>query len=167
MIVYDNQFNANEWFIIIGLGIGIVTTMILPKRFPIKISIVFFMCGIYSGFFFDHSLSVQPVSFYDVNDNSSYQFFDFLSYLTFGPFSYLYFYFFDWFNFKNKYIPIYILMWSFICLGFEWCATYVGVYHYQHGYSMYYSFSIYLLVLSSWLFLYFRYYGKSSVTLTK
>lgn len=157
MIVYDNHFNLNEWFIIIGLCIGITTVIILPKRFPKKTAIVFFVCGIYTGFFFDHSVSVQPVSFYDVNDNSSYQFMDFLSYLSFGPLSYLFFYIFDKLRPKSK--PLYILIWSLISLGIEWLATHAGVYHYRHGYKLYYSFPIYLIVQSCWLVLYDRFRG--------
>lgn len=161
MIVYDNHFNGNEWFIIIGLCLGIITLIILPKRFPRKVAILFIICGVYSGFFFDHSLSVEPVSFYDVNDKSSYQIFDFLSYLTYGPCSYLFFYLFDFFR-PSKAIPIYILIWSFVSTGLEWCAHHFGVYHYRHGYNLYYSFIIYLIVQSCWLVLYFRFSGRNT-----
>jgi hypothetical protein len=158
MKVYDNQFNSNEWFIIIGLCIGIIVTLFLPKRFPSKTAIVFFMCGIFTGFFFDHSLSVEPVSFYDVNDNSSYQFMDFLSYVTFGPYSYLFFYIYD--CLRPKSASLYILISSFISITIEWFAHYSGVYHYSHGYKIFYSFPIYLFVQSCWLILYFRYHGS-------
>ncbi len=155
MKVYDNQFNSNEWFIIVGLTIGILTMIFLPKRFPMKISIVYFTCGVFTGFFFDHSLSVIPVSFYDVNDNSSYQFIDFVSYISYGPVSYMFFYFFD--RLKRISIPTYILLWSLISTGLEGAAVYFDVFHYRYGYKLYYSFPIYLIVQSIWLVLYFRY----------
>jgi uncharacterized membrane protein len=160
MKVYDNQFNSNEWFVIIGLCIGVIVTLYLPKRFSRKAAIVFFMCGIFTGFFFDHSLSVEPVSFYDVNDKSSYQFMDFLSYVSFGPYSYLFFYIYD--RFRPKSAFLYILISSIISIAVEWFAHYLGVYHYRHGYKIFYSFPIYLLVQSCWLVLYFRYYGSKS-----
>ncbi|MDQ0198233.1 hypothetical protein J2S10_001374 [Neobacillus ginsengisoli] len=160
MNVYDNHFNSNEWFIVVGLCIGTITLFFLPKRFPRKTSIVFFTCGVFSGFFFDHSLSVEPVNFYDVNDNSSYQFIDFLSYVTYGPLSYLFFYFFD--RLRPVSIPIYILIWSLISLGMEWSATYFGVFHYRHGYKLFYSLPIYLIVQSCWIVLYHRYHGSNS-----
>lgn len=157
MIVYDNRFNGNEWFIIAGLIVGISIMYFLPKRFPKKISIVFFMCGVFSGFFFDHSLSVEPVDYYDVNDKSTYQIMDFLSYVSYGPISYFFFYFYD--RLKPSSSLLYILIWSFISVGLEWCAEKVGVFHYKHGYQLYYSFPIYLLVNSCWTLLYYRYHG--------
>lgn len=160
MIVYDNRFNSNEWFIILGLCIGITVLFFLPKRFPPKTAIVFFMCGVFTGFLFDHSLSVQPVSFYDVNDNSSYQFIDFLSYITYGPFSYMFFHFYD--RLRPKSIPLYILIWTLISYGTEWCAHYAGVFHYRHGYKIYYGIPIYLAVQSLWVFFYHRYHGANA-----
>ncbi len=160
MIVYDDHFNANEWSVLIGLLIGTLIVLFFPKRFSNKVTIVFIMCGIFSGFFFDHTVSVQPVSFYDVNDKSTYQFIDFISYLTFGPICYLYLYIFDRVPFFWRKKPIYILMWSFIYIGMEFCAVLAGVYHYNHGYKIYYSFPIYLIVSSAWLVVYYRYHNQ-------
>ena len=154
MIVYDHHFNWNEWSILIGCFLGLIVIRLLPKRFPLKTSIVFFMCGVYSGFFFDHSLSVEPVSFYDVNDKSSYQLIDFISYLTFGPASYIFFYIYD--RYKKISAPIYILLWAFFDIGLEWYSSRIGIYHYRHGYSLYFSFPIYLIVNSSWIAFYNR-----------
>lgn len=156
--VYDHHFNLNEWFIIGGLIIGISIMLFLPKRFPRNTSILFFTCGVYSGFFFDHSLSVQPVSFYDVNDSSSYQFMDFLSYLSYGPISYFFFYFYD--RLRPSSSLFYILIWSLISIVLEGCAVKAGVFHYRFGYKLYYSFPIYLLVKSCWLYLYYRVHGN-------
>ncbi|MGV3466071.1 MAG: hypothetical protein ACO1OT_12355 [Heyndrickxia sp.] len=154
MTVYDNQFNANEWSILLGLLIESILLFVIPKRFPRKISIVIFTCGVFSGFLFDHSLSVEPVSFYDVNDKSTYQLFDFLSYLTYGPICYLFFYMYD--RMKRKSATIYILIWSLISVGIEWYAVHFGVFHYRNGYKIYYSFLIYLIVQSCWMVLYKR-----------
>jgi len=160
MIVYDTHFNSNEWFIITSLSIGIITLIFIPKRFPRKTAILFFMCGVFTGFFFDHSLSVEPVSFYDVNDKSTYQFIDFLSYISYGPLSYLFFHIYDRFQPRSK--PLYILIWALISLGGEWCATRAGVFHYRHGYNLYFSFPIYLLVQSIWIGFYYRICGSHS-----
>jgi hypothetical protein len=155
MKIYDKHFNGNEWFIISEFCMGIALILFLPKRFPRKVSLVFFMCGVYSGFLFDHSLSVEPVNFYDVNDASTYQFIDFVSYFCFGPYSYLFFYVLDYFNLKRPFIPLYILFWAIFSIIMEYCSHKMGVYHYRHGYSIFYSFPIYLIVLSSWFILYY------------
>jgi hypothetical protein len=160
MTIYDDHFNSNEWFILIGLFIGCLIIFLLPKRFPKRLSILFFTCGVYSGFFFDHSLSVQPVSFYNVNDKSTYQFFDFLSYVSFGPVSYMYFYFYD--KLKPASPPLYIFIWAIIYLAIEGLSDIFGVYHYQHGYKIYYSFIIYLIVNSFWIGFYKRFHETKS-----
>lgn len=154
MKVYDTHFNANEWFIIAGFCVGYLTLLILPKRFPAKVTMVFVLCGIYSGFFYDHSLSVEPVDFYDVNDSSAYQFIDFISYLMFGPWSYLYFYVWDRLDLKYRFAPIGIFLWAAMSWGFEKLALLCHVYHYKNGFELSYSFPIYLVTISGWSLLY-------------
>lgn len=154
MIIYDTSFNANEWFIIVSLCIGFACMVLFPKRFSRQVFAVFFMCGVYSGFFFDHSLSVEPISFYDVNDVSKFQVMDFFSYFMYGPFSYFFFYIYDLLQPRSPLIPVYILTWALTSVGVEWLAKTLGVFHYLHGYQLAYSFPIYLLVQSCWIALY-------------
>lgn len=160
MRVYDHSFNGNEWFILSGLFIEILILVFIPKRFPLKTAIAFFMCGVFVGFLFDHSLSVQPVSFYDVNDSSSYQLMDFISYITYGPISYLFFHFYD--RYRSIPAPLYVLITALFSICLEWLSDLMGVFHYQHGYTLYYSFPIYLIVQSSWILFYNRYRGVHS-----
>ncbi|REE68077.1 hypothetical protein A8990_1386 [Paenibacillus taihuensis] len=163
MNIYDNRFNANEWFILIGLAVGISAFILIPKRFSPKHNLVYMICGIYSGFFFDHSLSVEPVNYYDVNDTSNYQFIDFLSYCSYGPISYLFFYSYVYWKVKRSYIPLFILGWALFSEGMEWVAVQMGVFHYREGYNLYYSFPIYLMVNSCWI-LFFHYSRKKSMS---
>lgn len=151
--VYE-KFYSNVWFILGLLIIGVLVTWKLPRRFPLKESLVYFMYFIFLGMTFDHTLGIKPFDYYDVNDSSSYQFIDFLSYLTFGPFGYLFVYFYDFFKIENSYNTIYIFLWSVSALGTEYIADLFRVYHYKNGYEIYYSFPIYLLILTSDLYLY-------------
>lgn len=157
MIVFDHAFNANEWSVYAGLSIGVLLVLFLPKRFALKGSLVFFMCGTYSGFFFDNSLTINPFEFYEVNDSSAFQVLDYFLYLAYGPFSYLFFYGWDYLGLKSKAFPIYIFLWACVVLGLEWFGRLNGVYHYLNGYKIAYSFPIYLAVFSLWGLLY-RYY---------
>lgn len=154
-IVYDNRFNWNEWFVIVGLLLGGATVVILPRRFSRKLSVIFFLFGVTSGSFFDLTLGVLPVSFYDVGDESSYQFMDFLSLIMYGPFSYLFFYLYDFMKVRPKYCPLYILGSALVSLGFESIGYRVGVFHYSHGYGWQISFIIYLVLESLWLLLFY------------
>lgn len=162
IIHYDHHFNMNEWFIIISLLIGAFVVLKLPKRFSKKITFVFLVCGVFFGFLFDHTLSVHPVSFYDINDNSSFEVMDFFSHVMYAPYSYLFFYLYDLFNIKPHFSLIFILIWAFISTGIERFCTAIGIFHYQHGYNIYYSFVIYLLVISSWVLFYrmIKVYGE-------
>lgn len=157
MIVYDHHFNANEWFVIAALCVGVTLVLLLPTRFPLTVSLTFFMCGVYSGFFFDHSLSVEPVSFYDVNDSSKFEVTDFISYWTYGPVSYLYFYLWDTLKLRPRMMPIYILGWLFFAFVMERLGVHFGLYHYQHGYKIDYSLAIYALTFCCWFVLYYSY----------
>lgn len=162
-IVYDNRFNANEWYVITSLCIGVLMVFILPKRFTKKTTGVYLMCGVFFGFFFDHTLSVFPVSFYDINDTSRYELMDFLSHFMYAAYCYLFMYLYDKWHIKLRYSLVYILVWSFINIGFERLAVALGVFHYtQHGYKIFYSFVIYLFVMSCWIVLYYvtRIYGN-------
>lgn len=108
------------------------------------------------GHFFDHTISVPPFDFYDVNDSSNYEFFDFLSYLMYGSFSYFILYFFDRLNLKKKHALFYIFFWSLVAIGFEWVGIKFGVYHYEKGWRLQYSLPVYLVVISVLLAIYYK-----------
>jgi hypothetical protein len=63
------------------------------KTVPLSLSIMYFIVGIFMGVLFDHTSSIEPFDYYDVNDSSRYEFFDFMSYIMYGPFTYLIIYF--------------------------------------------------------------------------
>lgn len=155
IIRYVTHFNANEWFIIASLFIGTIVVVLLPNRFTKKTTYVYLMCGMFFGFFFDHTLSVLPVSYYVINDSSSFELMDFLSHVIYAPYSYLFFYLYDFFNIKPHLSLVYILVWAFLSVGIELFCSHIGIFHYQHGYNIYYSFVIYLLVISFWV-IFFR-----------
>jgi len=153
-IRYDHQFNSNEWTIVIASLVGILLVLLLPKRFTKKTTCVYFMCGVFFGFLFDHTLSVLPVRYYIINDSSSFEWMDFLSHVMYGPFSYLFFYLYDFFHIKKRFSLLYILVWVFMSVGIEHLCVKLGVFHYEHGYTIYYSFLIYILVVSFWVIFY-------------
>ncbi|WP_276352985.1 hypothetical protein [Cohnella caldifontis] len=76
-IRFDHHFNLNEWFIVAALFVGTLMVLWLPRRFPKKTTGVYLMCGMFWGFFFDHTLSVFPVSYYVINDAPRFEVMDF------------------------------------------------------------------------------------------
>ncbi|MBB6451840.1 hypothetical protein HNQ94_000261 [Salirhabdus euzebyi] len=156
MTIYDNHFNSNEWFLICLLIAVYVIFFLLPKRFPRQVTIVFLLYGIFVSYFFDLTIGLKPIDFYDVNDTSKYSIFDFITYVMFAPVSYLFFYIYDRMKIHKRFTPLYILMWACVAMFMEWVSKYLGVYHYRLAYEIYYSFGIYLAVLSVGIILYHR-----------
>jgi len=156
IIIYDSLFNQNEWFIIVLLITTYTIVFLLPKRFSVLISTIFILYGIAIGHFLDHTISIQPFDFYDVNDSSLYEFWDFLSYIMYGPFSYFIVYFFDKFKLKKQHILFYIVLWSLIAFGLESIGVKLGVYQYEKGWKIASSFPSYLAINSILLTLYYK-----------
>jgi hypothetical protein len=153
-IVYDDAFNANEWFVILGFVSLSVLIWLTPKLFPLLEGIAYFVYGVFTGMFFDHTISVKPWDFYDVNDTSAYQVIDFLSYLMYGPFSYFFIYFYVKLGIKGFWHILYLFIWISFSMGMEWIAVQIGVFHYNKGYKMYWSVPIYLIIQSMQIIFY-------------
>ncbi|WP_404429852.1 hypothetical protein [Sutcliffiella horikoshii] len=153
-INYDFYFNSNEWFIIISLFAGYALIFFLPKRFPLPLSLLFIIIGINSGIVFDHTISIPPFDFYDVNDSSYFELFDFLSYIQYGPYGYLFFYLHSYLKIKGYFNMLYIVVWSIIAMFTEGIATYLGVFHYKEGYVFIYSYPFYFYIQTITLILY-------------
>jgi hypothetical protein len=154
-IIYDHHFNLNEWFVIGLTFIGYLLFFILKKRFAWQKNLTFLMLGIFGGHFFDHTISLPPFDFYDVNDSNAYEFMDFLTYFMFGPFSYFFIYYYDKLINDTRYTTLYIMMWSTAAIAFEYLGHMIGLYHYKNGYKFFYSLSIYILFLSIVIFIFY------------
>jgi hypothetical protein len=147
-VIYEKSFNSNEWFVIISVVVLVLLIWITPKIFSILEGIALFLYGIATGLFYDHTISVKPWDFYDVNDNSSYQMIDFLSYIMYGPYSYFFMYLYEKLNIRGFSHIIYVFIWSSLALLMEWIGLKIGLFHFDKGYSMYWSFPIYILTLT-------------------
>lgn len=143
---YDNSFNINEWFVIITTIVLLIIIWKLPKIFSTSQAVTYFVYGIFIGMFFDHTISVPPFDFYDVNDSSSYQVIDFISYIMYGPYSYIFIYFYSKLKIVGYKSIGYIVLWTALSILMEWIGTKIGLYHYKQGYRLFFSIPIYLFV---------------------
>ncbi len=145
-VIYENSFDWNEWFVIISFVILHLLFWKIPKIFtPVKVA-AFYLYGVSIITFFDHTISVNPWDFYDVNESSNYQFLDFLSNVMMGPISYLFIHLYVKLGIKRYMNLVYLLIWSSFSLLVEWFAMRIGLYHFNKGYSMYWSFPIYFSI---------------------
>ncbi len=148
MKVYDQQFNQNEWFVIFVFVISFFIIFKLPRRFSKATTYTLVLMGIFIGMFADHTISIPPFDFYDVNDSSAYEIFDFFTYVMYGPFGYLFLYFYDYFKIKGLRIMLYIILWTSLSILMEYTAHLLGVFHYKQGYRLLFSIPIYLWIQS-------------------
>jgi hypothetical protein len=144
MKVYDHGFNENEWFVIASILVMNLAIWLAPRIFSKLEAVGYYIFGIYIGLFYDHTISIKPWDFYDVNDSSSYQLIDFLSYIMYGPYGYFFVYFYVKWNIRGLRTLPYILVWSSFSVFMEWIGVKVGLFHFDKGYRMYWSFPIYL-----------------------
>lgn len=156
-IVYDTRFNSSEWFIVVLLLCGYTFYFLtLKKRFSVKHSLVYLLFGVFVIVTWDHSIGVEPIDFYDVNNTNKTDAMDVLHYLMFGPFSYLFVYIYDAFRIKSKNSLLYILVWSLFALFMEWLSVQFGLYHYKNGFRTFYSFPFYISAQWALLLLFYR-----------
>nr|WP_263327327.1 hypothetical protein [Neobacillus sp. Marseille-Q6967] len=144
--VYENSFDMNEWFVIISLLSLTILIWFLPKIFSLLEGTAYFLYGVFVVTFFDHTTSVPSWDLYDVNDDSKYNLMDFITYVMNGPYSYFFMYLYVKWNIRGLKNLFYIIIWSMFSVLIEWVGVKIGLYHYDKGYKMYWSFPIYMLV---------------------
>jgi hypothetical protein len=154
IVYYDHAFNQNEWFVISVIIIVHFIMFLLPKRFPLFLSIIMYLFGFTTGVMFDNTIGAHIFDLYDISDSSKYTLMDILTYIMFGPFGYLFSYVQDKYRIQGRFLIFYVLLWCFFSFGLEGLAEYFQVFHYKNGYHLYFSFPIYLVTMGLYYWLY-------------
>ncbi|MGG0720515.1 hypothetical protein ABE096_23485 [Robertmurraya massiliosenegalensis] len=145
MILWET-YDKNEIYIIIMLLIAYLAVIILPKKLPLQIMILFLVWGFASATLFDFTIGGGLFDFYKVNDSNRYELSDLLTYFLFATFSYFFIYFYELLHISKKYFIFYILGWTIIGLTMEKFSSIMGVTHYQQGYKIHFSLIVFLIV---------------------
>ncbi|WP_053071817.1 hypothetical protein [Ornithinibacillus contaminans] len=151
MLPLPEQFDENEWFIILTTVFGFILILLLPKRYPHVISILMVLFTVTIAIIMDHLIATPPLDLYDLNDLKKYEVTDIITYLMYSPYALLCIYLFDKFDPKGKYITAYVVFWSLFALGFESLAAFFNVFKYS-GWTFLNSFAFYLLATSIYIF---------------
>jgi hypothetical protein len=160
--VYNLGWNENEWFTVAVIAAGYAAVFWLPKRFTLQQKIIFSTMGIFFSVIVDHTISIPPFDYYDVNDTNKFEFMDFMVYLMYGPFGYIYLYLYDWLGRPYPFIPLYILGWTLFAILLEEIAVSLEVFHYKSGYHLDYSPGVYISLMSLLFILFYRYFPVRS-----
>jgi hypothetical protein len=153
-VIHDTGFNANEWFVLAMIAVGAIAIVAFPKRFTPLQTTFNLLIGIVFGLLFDHTIAVPPFDFYDVGDESAYQWFDVFSYVMYAPFGYFFVYFMERWRIRGGWLIPYVAAWTAVGIGIEWVSVMVGLFHYKNEYKILYSIPIYayLQSLHTWLY---------------
>lgn len=139
-------FDKNEISLSIMLLLAFTIFALLPKKLPRKITLLSLMWGISSAMLFDFTIGGGLLDVYKVNDMNRYEVFDVFYYILFSPFSYFFVYFYEVLKINKKTFLFYIVVWSFIGLAANWLLTKLEIIHFQHGYKLAYSLSVFLII---------------------
>ncbi|WP_156291331.1 hypothetical protein [Oceanobacillus salinisoli] len=141
------DFNINEWFVILSLGISYIGIFLLPNRLPASILILIILFSATIARIFDHSLAGPNLNLYNLMDSGKYELFDFLSYLLYGPFAYVFLYIYQKYSIKGLYLLLYIAASSVLAVTYEWITVLFNVFTFEKWRSIY-SYPVYLFVQS-------------------
>lgn len=154
MIPLPMKFDENEWFIMISILILYIMVFLMPHPFPSTITILIFLSGGLLGIVADIILGVPPYDLYDANDSPKFDLFDMILWtILYPPFGYILLYAYEKYKFTGFKTACYILICSILSLGVEWTAVQTHVFHYK-GWTIWYSFPVYLTVISLFLLFY-------------
>src|SRR5690606_35876860 len=131
MMPLPQKFDQNEWFIIISLAVGVVTVILLPRRFPLSVSILLMVFASTVARTLDHLLAGPTVDVYNITDTGKYDLFDLITYTLYAPFAYIFVYIFDRFNIKGYWILLYLVIASLIATLYEWLCVLFDVFNYK------------------------------------
>ena len=140
------KFDVNEWFLLV-ISVATYSLLLLPKRFPITISVFLFMFGLSFSRWADFVISSPgALDLYDINDSPKLELADMFTYPLFGGWCYIFIYFYDWLRIRGLWKHLtYILIFSAFGLGIEWVAEVCGMFTYK-GWTLAYSFLFFITV---------------------
>ncbi|WP_276353376.1 hypothetical protein [Cohnella caldifontis] len=149
------SIGPNDWFNVIVLVIEYVLFFFLPPRIPKSVAALVMLIGLALPLVWDHSLGTPPIDLYDTNVYPELTFADVLTWAMYPPLAYFFAYLYDKLRIRGLAIPAYLLVWAVAGTAFEAAAASFGVFDYK-GWSLRYSFLVYLAVLSVTAYLFVR-----------
>ncbi|WP_102348934.1 hypothetical protein [Bacillus sp. Marseille-P3661] len=157
-MLLPQNFDKNEWFIIIGLLVSYTLILRMPKKLPISITILIMLFSATIARMADHLLAAPNIDLYDITDTGKYELFDFLTYMLYGPFAYLFVYIYVLLSIKGIGNLLYIITWSLLATLFEGITALFDIFNYKN-WELSYSFTAYLMI-QSYTLLFYKYISK-------
>ncbi|WP_373229801.1 hypothetical protein [Cohnella sp.] len=164
VLVLPNDFDMNEWIILVALIAVYALFFLLPQRFPKTITMLIYMFSISLEKATDLILEYPPYVLYYLNDSMEFELFDFLTCFLYPAFGYLMLYVYDKWNVRGITIFFYLMAWSIFAVLFEWMMMKVRIFNYT-GWTLFHSYAVYLLVVGLYIafFHFVKYFFKKTM----
>ncbi|EDL66577.1 replicative DNA helicase [Bacillus sp. SG-1] len=141
------SFDKNEWYILVISTIMVLIFLLIPKRFPSKLTLNLILFNLVLSFVIDHLLAMPPHDFYDIMDRPSFELFDLIIYIfAYSFFGYFLLYMYDMLKLNYKRTIVFILTFSIIVTGLEAISTYIFEVYKYHEWNLIFSFLSYIIL---------------------
>ncbi|UUZ89882.1 hypothetical protein LJK87_28065 [Paenibacillus sp. P25] len=148
MIFFSDNYLGKAAVFIYCVLIAGYSSLLLPKRFPVRLTVLLFFWGYTVDTIYDYTIGGHVLDFYDTFVSPRYTLMDLLTYFAFGPMPYIFIYLYEDWQIRGRKTIFFIAGWSVLSIFIEKWATSLGVFTYKNGYQLYYSFPIYLYTQS-------------------
>src|SRR3954447_10813861 len=102
MMLVENKFDQNDYFVIFAVIISWGIYFFLPKVFSKQLTILIFLYSLTAAGLFDNTMGAAPYDHYDIMDGPAYTVMDVVVYFIYPPFSYLFLYLYKKYQIKDK-----------------------------------------------------------------
>lgn len=146
MLLLPKHFDTNEIFLICIAFFLVMLITLLPHKFPLVESFMYFLFNFFLAVVVDHILAGPPLDFYNIMDHAKFEIMDVFNYLfLYCPTGYLFLYFYKRFDKSFNGRILYVILAIGITVGLEWIAIKFNVFHYSK-WNLFYSSIAYLFL---------------------
>jgi hypothetical protein len=150
----EKSFNINDYYVIAISILLWIVYFFLPLKLSKQMTVMIILFSITVASVFDNSFGALAFDFYDIMDGPDYTVMDLAVYFLYPPFGLYFVFLYKKLKIHRRTYMPFIFILSILAVGFEWISHEMNVFSYKNGYGIKYSFFIYIMVQSVFVFFY-------------